>query len=142
MWRRVRLIPFSQTIPEEKRDPDLERKLLNEAEGVLAWAVEGAVTYLNDGLTAPQEAIQATGKYQSDQDTIGRFSDECTLQRNNATATKKQLYAAYKEWAISQGEYAITQKRFGQNLDEKAFDSYRDNKGRRCWLGFGLLDES
>src|SRR5207249_1644146 len=41
MWRRVRLIPFTVTIPDEEQDHDLPTKLETELPGILRWAVEG-----------------------------------------------------------------------------------------------------
>ena len=39
IWRRLHLLPFDVTIPEEERDADLQDKLLKELPGILAWAV-------------------------------------------------------------------------------------------------------
>ena len=50
MFRRLRLIPFTVTIPEDKRDPYLADKLLAERDGILVWAVEGCLAWQRDGL--------------------------------------------------------------------------------------------
>lgn len=40
IWSRVRMVPFTVTIPEEKRIPDLfQNKLEPEASGILNWAI-------------------------------------------------------------------------------------------------------
>jgi putative DNA primase/helicase len=41
--RRFHLIPFTVTIPEEKRDPDLFEKLSKEWPGILDWMINGAM---------------------------------------------------------------------------------------------------
>jgi putative DNA primase/helicase len=41
IWRRIRLISFAVTIPEEERDKELLAKLTGELPGVLAWALRG-----------------------------------------------------------------------------------------------------
>jgi P4 family phage/plasmid primase-like protien len=41
LWRRLLLIPFPNTIPEEMQDPSLAEKLVQELPGILNWAVEG-----------------------------------------------------------------------------------------------------
>ncbi len=39
IWRRVMLVPFTVTIPGDRRDPALQDTLLREAEGILDWLV-------------------------------------------------------------------------------------------------------
>jgi len=43
IWRRIRLIPFTVTIPPEERDKQLLEKLQRELPGILAWAVRGCL---------------------------------------------------------------------------------------------------
>jgi putative DNA primase/helicase len=45
IWRRIRLIPFTVTIPEPERDKGLEEKLRAELPGILRWAVEGCLAW-------------------------------------------------------------------------------------------------
>jgi putative DNA primase/helicase len=45
IWRRLRTIPFTVIIPLEEQDKRLPAKLLTEAEGILSWAVAGAVEW-------------------------------------------------------------------------------------------------
>ena len=40
-WRRIRLVSFTQCFEGRRRDDQLEQRLLEEAEGILCWAVEG-----------------------------------------------------------------------------------------------------
>jgi putative DNA primase/helicase len=60
IWRRVRLLPFTVTIPRSERDTNLQGKLLAELPGVLRWIVDGARAYLKDGLDPPDEVVAAT----------------------------------------------------------------------------------
>jgi P4 family phage/plasmid primase-like protien len=43
IWRRIRLIPFLETIADHEKDPTLPEKLQAEASGILAWAVRGCL---------------------------------------------------------------------------------------------------
>ena len=76
MWRRLGLIPFTERFGEDRRDPNLESKLLCEAEGILAWAIEGAVSYMKDKLNPPKEVTEATEEYRSAEDTVGQFLND------------------------------------------------------------------
>jgi putative DNA primase/helicase len=80
-WRRVRLIPFSHVVPEDKRVLDLHQQLLDsEGPAILGWAVRGAVDVLANGLRDPAEVVKATYDYQVSEDTLSSFiRDECEL---------------------------------------------------------------
>jgi len=60
-FNRLHPIPFTVTIPTGEIDKTLPRKLLAEAEGILAWAVEGAKLWRRVGLQKrPRSAPQMT----------------------------------------------------------------------------------
>jgi putative DNA primase/helicase len=80
-WRRVHLVPFTVTIPEEQRDRDLGDKLdATELPGILRWAVQGCIAWRKDGLRPPTVVTEATKEYRAAEDVVGAFVDErCTL---------------------------------------------------------------
>jgi len=43
IWERLKLVPFTVTIPPDERDTDLGTKLHAELEGIFAWAVRGCL---------------------------------------------------------------------------------------------------
>jgi putative DNA primase/helicase len=134
MWRRVRLIPFTQTIPVDKVDPDLESKLLQEREGIMDWVVTGAVHYLRDGLKPPEEVTAASESYRKEEDTLGQFFDDRCTAAPAAQISRSDLYVAYKEWAESNGERPLGQRQFSHLCQERGFDSYKAH-GIRYWVG-------
>jgi putative DNA primase/helicase len=73
LWERVKLIPFEVRIPDEKRDTALKAKLLDEAPGILAWLVRGAMAYLREGLQDPEGITEASAEYHTGSDPIGDF---------------------------------------------------------------------
>jgi putative DNA primase/helicase len=137
IWRRVRLIPFTVTIPPEKQDRDLEQKLLREAEGILSWAVEGACLYLRDGLQAPEAVRVAVETYRTAEDSIGRFLADCTATGPTLQVAKGDLSKAYTSWAEREGEAPLSGKRLGLYIAERGFDEYRSGAAR-FWLGLGM----
>ncbi|MEC1197638.1 phage/plasmid primase, P4 family, partial [Bacillus paralicheniformis] len=54
IWRRIRLIPFTVTIPKEKVDKKLPQKLAAEMPGILRWAAEGCLKWQKEGLGEPE----------------------------------------------------------------------------------------
>ncbi len=76
-WRRLRLVPWTVTIPPGERDEHLAAKLAEEASGILNWIIEGAVRYADSGITPPGAVLAATQQYRTDEDVVSRFVTEC-----------------------------------------------------------------
>jgi putative DNA primase/helicase len=112
IWRRVRLIPFTVTIPEAERDLKLLEKLRAEDPGILDWAIRGCVEWQANGLQAPDEVMLATKTYQQEQDPIADFiTDRCTLGEDRRDAggevcrvTRNDLYMVYQSCCSQSGE--------------------------------------
>lgn len=141
IWRRIRLIPFTETIPPAEQDKKLPTRLRNELPGILAWAVEGCLEWQQEGLTAPDEVRRATGAYRSEMDVIGAFlRDECEIGRGYK-ATLKAVYERYEEWCEEGGERAETKRKFNARLTERGqLDDRRSGPGGlREWHGLKLL---
>ena len=122
LWRRVRLVPFVVTSPEEERDPQLPQKLLAELPGILNWALSGLGEWWEKGLGMPSAVKAATESYREDSDTIGRFIEDKCLVGPGRKCVVGPLYKAYQEWAEAEGLHAVSQVRFGRAFDERGFE--------------------
>ncbi len=140
IWRRIRLIPFEVTIPEEEQDRTLLDKLKAELPGILAWAVRGCLEWQMKGLGTPSEVTSATQQYRADMDVLGNFIDDRCFIATDAKAQATVLYGAYKTWCEENGEVSRSQKDFGMRLLERKFDRKRGNKGV-WWHGIGVYGE-
>jgi putative DNA primase/helicase len=136
IWRRIRLIPFTVTIPETEQDKDLPAKLQAELPGILAWAVRGCLAWQREGLGTPEEVKQATAGYRASMDQIGRFIEECCLVSQQVRIKASELYEAYKKWCDANGEQAATLSAFGHYLEEQGFAKHKI--GTIWRLGIGL----
>lgn len=135
---RFNLIPFTVTIPESERDPELPAKLQAEWPGILAWAIEGCLEWQRVGLAPPKAVLDATTAYMEVEDALGRFLEErCDvgpidrLTGEDNVATSTDLFASWQEWCKSTGEYAGTQKRFSQNMQARGFEPWKHPTTRR-----------
>src|SRR5262249_54371075 len=80
IWRRIRLVPFTVTIPEAERDKDLPAKLRRELSGILAWAVQGCLDWQRAGLGMPEAVKAATAEYRAEMDVLDQFlAERCEI---------------------------------------------------------------
>jgi putative DNA primase/helicase len=141
IWRRIRLIPFTVTIPEPEQDKELSRKLLAEASGILNWALEGCLAWQHGGLGVPDEVKEATEEYRSEMDVLAAFLADCCIVDPNARVLNKELYTAYESWCRENGEEPLGQRSLGRSLGERGFTPIRiGRKGERGWVGLRLRD--
>lgn len=142
VWRRIRLIPFTVTIPPEEQDPELPEKLRAEFPGILAWAVEGCRIWRREGLGVPEPVRQATADYRASQDLIGNFIAECCEESEGATVGATVLYQAYAAWCERGKEHPESQRRFGEALGERGYQVGRHPvTNRKTRIGLRLVSE-
>ena len=141
MWRRIRLVPFLETISVEERIPDLGKKLRSEElPGVLNWALEGYGIYCEQGgLQTPASIVQQTADYQSDEDPIGDFISAVCVLEEGATVTSKELREAYTAWCESTGEKPLAPGWFSRSLSQRGIvRSGRTTSSRGDYTGLRL----
>ncbi len=127
MWRRIRPIPF--TYVPENPDPDLKEYIF-DPEGalpaVMSWAVEGAIKMLGsssrDALGWCSVVSEAAEIYRKNEDRIGIFLDEETIESDGATTPIKSLYSIYRIWAEERGEKPMSQTAFQRKMLERNID--------------------
>jgi len=145
IWRRIRLIPFTVTIPPEEQIPDLAEQLKEELSGILNWALEGLRDWLANGLQPPPEVTEATEAYRAEMDIVGLFVQDACVPDPKAVTPSKTLYEAFREWCAENGHELLTPKQFGRRLSAKGFTCGRarvEGKLCRCWFGLRLRNEN
>lgn len=137
IWSRPKLIPFTVSF-EGREDRGLKQRLLDPVQlaGVLRWAVEGCVEYLRDGLSYPDEIIEATAAYRVESDAIARWVEERCVTGDGFQAKSRSLYVNFCKWATETGEDSMTETAFGRRLTFR-FDKHRNEYGA-YYAGIGL----
>lgn len=144
IWRRIRLIPFEEKIPENEKDPHFPEKLFDEREGILAWAVRGFNEWQKYGLRVPSEVTNATAEYRSEQDTLGKFFEErCSIRAGNIVE-KSTFFRVYVMWCEGSNERAMSQTALTRALKDRGFVVTRttdpDRNTVRFYQGITLRD--
>lgn len=128
-FNRLHPIPFTVKIPKSEIDKGLPRKLLAEAEGILAWAVEGAKEWRRVGLDKPAEIAAANDDWKAENDQLGRFIVECCAVADSFSGKARPLYECYRQWAEGAGENAISETLFGKRLKDRGFSKEHRRHG-------------
>lgn len=117
IWRRIKMIPFTVQIPDEKKDKHLAGKLRRELPGIFNWAIDGCRKYQEGGLQEPRSVRGSTMEYRKDMDAIQQFIDECCEQSGKCPAVS--LYSAYSDWAKRNHQYEMNNNVFGRKMSER-----------------------
>jgi putative DNA primase/helicase len=134
-WERLHVVPF--LISFVNRDPqesherrailDLDRQVIQEASGILAWLVRGCLLWQRDGLNPPLEVVEEGKKYQREEDLLADFVDECCLKEPSAREKASALYARFVDWYhANHGKKEWTGTTFGKQLGLK-FERAKSN---------------
>lgn len=143
-WRRIRLVPFDNQIPLDKKDYRLQDKLLSEKEGILNWMIEGCLIWQKERLTKiPQRIQDASDGYREESDVLGEFIEDCCSEDKKYSIEQKVLYSTWKTWCFGNGLQPFTQKSLTRQLTSRSFKTERRKEngvGVRYYLGLRLND--
>ncbi|MFG3710104.1 phage/plasmid primase, P4 family [Micromonospora sp. NPDC047730] len=132
LWRRVKLIPFERYFAPHERDHRLGEKLKAEAQGILAWAVRGAVEWFRDGLGDPKPIVDATREYRQTSDALAGLLPGVLVYDDEGRITGKLAYDAYLAWADEENlpmKERWTRRTFFAALEERGASKRKSNSG-------------
>jgi putative DNA primase/helicase len=133
VWERVRQVPFTEQHIGEAKDKTLRPYLMTEARAaVLAWLVEGARLYQEEGLEAPPAVVSLTEDYRRDMNPLTTWIGECCDLGPTYETTYHDLRWSYEEFT-RRGDRPVGSKRFTNSLAMVPGVSF--DKDRRVWLG-------
>lgn len=133
IWRRIHIIPFTVTIPDEKVDKNLGEKLQDELPDILAWMMEGYRLWRYEGLVKPKVVEDAVRAYRNEMDVISAFLDSDYVIEGGEVKSSV-LYAVYCKWAAEGNEYKMPSRKFGIELGKK----FSKRKSNGCIIYSGL----
>ena len=137
MRRRFHMVPF--TVKPKVVDKDLADKLKNEWPGILAWMVEGVLTWQKEGLAPTKAVLEATREYFDEEDPLGRWISERCIQGEQFSELLKDLWSDWESWCIENGEKKGNNKRFSQMMLAKGYVKGRQpGSGLTAMVGLEL----
>ncbi|MEU9945574.1 phage/plasmid primase, P4 family [Streptomyces lavendulae] len=148
-WRRMRMVPFENVVPDERKIDNLADILVTEeGPGILAWLIEGARRYLagDRDLTGPTPVRIATTAYAETEDHTGRFFEESCTFRPGLRTEQALLYTAYRTWCQNEGAPSVSSRAFAARSRELAgIASPKEmllSNSKKYYPGIGLLAEA
>ena len=131
IWRRVLLVLWGVTIPEEERisPSELRRRLDAERSGILNWLIDGIRMYLEQGLSPfiPPQVTAFTEDYRMERDNVSVFAENFIIPHTGGTIQAGPLHETYVKWCELNGLTHAKLRSFGDRLGELG---YRKDKGR------------
>ena len=144
IWRRLIQVEFRNR--PETPDPKLLDRLKSEAQGVLAWMIEGAIRWHARGSLpeVPAPIRQAVESYRRESDPFAQYLDERTEKVEGAVVGVNPLFDDFKSWWLAEvdnDEKTLPGKRsFGTKLNEAGWAPSIASNGRRVRPGHRLVD--
>lgn len=139
LWDRTRIIEHNERFDGAKADPHLKGTLAEEAQGILADLVRGAVEWHAEGLgEEPAEVRRASASYRKKEDTLGMWIEDACVCDAHARGTVKELYTDYREWSFKAGERIMRQKDWKSAMLKRGFQDGGRLKRGMALLGIGL----
>lgn len=135
--RRIHLVPFTVTIPPERRDRKLGERLLAERDGILGWMLEGCADWREQGLAPPPCMLASADEYFDEEDLVGQWIAERCVLGPRERATARELYGSWNDWTQGTGADPGSQKSLGDALRGRGLKAAKLG-GQRCWLGLAL----
>jgi putative DNA primase/helicase len=131
-YRRLLIIPFNQTIAENKQDRDLHTKILANKAGVLNWVVEGAREVIkNRDIFISEECRNFKARFLRETDSVAMFEDHIKeeLQGDIYFETVADSYREYKAFCLEAGHKPLGRNNFTKRMEALEFEKNKKNDG-------------
>jgi P4 family phage/plasmid primase-like protien len=118
LWRRMLFVPFENSYPEERQNPNLAEELSEELPGILNWAFEGLKKLeLSGRFVQPERCKQAISQYRRDVNPARAFLlDNYVAGPGYEGLPSQEVYQAYVRWCGNNGYRPLNDSNFGKEV--------------------------
>lgn len=131
-FRRLIIIPFDVTIPEEEQDRELPQKIISsELSGVFNWILDGLNRLLSQKKFSDSEIVsKQLEDYRNQSDSVRIFLDDRGyIQSETSTILQNDLYRWYRDYCKEFGYFPCSNRLFGRRLKIVGFITKRTSAG-------------
>jgi len=117
-YRRLIIIRFRHTVPQEKRDPNLIDKFRSEADGIFMFALEGLMRLMKNNYHFSETDVnrEELQQYREESDSVLSFVKECCDLDDTAETGSTELFNGYKAYCEECGMKPYSQRMFVSQL--------------------------
>lgn len=136
-FRRFMIVPFDITIPEERQDKELSKKIIaGELSGVFNWLLEGLGRLLIQKKFTNCEAIRLQiEQYRKQSDSVQMFMEENDYRASpNSYQLIKELYVAYRLFCQEDGFNNVNKTNFKKRLAAAGIAIEKKNIGNVAFI--------
>ena len=141
IWERLRLVPWTVSIPfaEQRPQEEMVVELVADGSWMLRWMVAGFADWQADHHWVAEEVRAATEAYRAEQDrTLGFITDTCE-EKPFVQEPKADLYEAYASWCTTNDEQPLGKTDFGNALKSRGIHPKRvGHENVPMWVGIRL----
>ena len=143
-FRRVRVVPFRKVFTQEMMDKSLERKLKEEANGIMNWMVQGYQKYAEEGLKPTEKMTTVLSDYRCNEDPVKQFVETSLTEcEHDIFMPIFKLIHGFRDFCMRQGFDMLTdrqvKKRFRELLGPTVQQRYGSKQERhRGYKGYSL----
>jgi len=104
--------------------------LLTEREGILAWMVRGAQSYLKTGVKISPAMKSEVAQYRTESDILGDFLSDVTQPGTEYEVKQADLFIRFREWCEANGFKCPTKRSFTAQLSDRGYGQRKSGRDR------------
>ena len=131
-FRRLLIVPFRVTVPEQKQDKTLAQKIIKtELSGIFNWILDGLKRLLKNEDFTPSDIVKKEIQtYQLESDSVALFIDEKNYKQSvSSYISLDSLYIEYKDFCSFDGYRSVSKRNFRKRLEVQQIRVVRHSSG-------------
>ncbi len=146
IWRRMKVIPFTVTVSNEKRVKGMDKvrwwQQSGELPGIFRWALIGLARLRRQGgFTESETMKEAIEEYQEEMNPAKSFLQQFMEPTEDGAVRCAEAYRLYKKWSEENGYRPLSEKPFGKEVKrifQNAVRARRGSRADRFWAYEGV----
>jgi len=139
---RFVFIDFPNVVPLTRQNKHLTDELLEEIPSIASWAMHTAArgVVARGHFVRPSSSARFAKEWAAQSDNVGEWASLTIAPgTHNEFMRSSELYLAYEQWCVANGEDMVKKREFGRRLVASGYE--RRNRGARGFLARELTDE-